>query len=205
MHPPLRGGGFWRFATSGVRCSVLQGQLPWAGTVGTSPPVWCGAGRSTTMRRTPAAVPATTGTRTIGTTTTGFGWGGRPIPLTGRETCRQCGAATASPPRFGEEARPVPGRANPFHLPSSARLLAPRAAGERVKVGVGRANINQPRTLPLPRLVRGARFLGGSGIGCRGGLSRVTMGGGCPHATGCRRAWHRGNVIQNASPFGQSG
>ena len=83
-----------------------------AGTVGTSPPVWCGAGRSTTMRRTPAAPPATIGIPTIATTTTGCGWGGRPIPLTGQRACRKCGAATASPPRYREEARPVPGRAS---------------------------------------------------------------------------------------------
>jgi hypothetical protein len=125
----LRFGDYAHLVYHAVATSV-------AGTVGTSPPVWYGVGRSTTMRRTPAAVPATTGTRTIGTTTTGFGWGGRPIPLTGRETCRKCGAATASPPRSGEEARPVPGRAG--LLPS----LPLRWGGRGQEAG--RANSNGP-------------------------------------------------------------
>jgi hypothetical protein len=49
-------------------------------------------------RRTPAAPPATGTTLTIGTRTTGCGWGGRPIPLTGQRACRKCGAGHAAPP-----------------------------------------------------------------------------------------------------------
>ena len=114
--------------SSGMMCLPLR----WRGR-SIKPPGCCAAGRSTMKRPTCAAPFATGTTLTTPTPTTGFGLAGRPIRLPGRRTRRNCSAVTASLPRFGGEARPVPGRAR----------------------SSGRANIEPPRSLPLPRLERG--------------------------------------------------